>query len=128
MRAAVSVASLLEDVHILLCGRDVGEENAGLIGLVPKALRRRFHFLGERKDVLELMCAMDIFCQSSWSEAFPNVLGEAMSLGVPCVATNVGDSADIIGDAGLVIPPKNKTAMAAALKTVLEWPTARRKS
>ena len=128
VRAAVSVASLLEDVHILLCGRDVGEENAGLIGLVPKALRRRFHFLGERKDVPELMCAMDVFCQSSWSEAFPNVLGEAMSLGVPCVATNVGDSADIIGDAGLVIPRKNEIAMAVALKTVLEWPVARRKS
>ena len=128
VRAAVSVTGLLGDVHIVLCGRDVGPENRALIALIPGELRGRFHFLGERNDVPELMCAMDVFCQSSWSEAFPNVLGEAMSTGVPCVATDVGDSADIVGDTGLVIPPGNETAMTAALKTMLEWSAAKRES
>ena len=128
LRAAVAVAGLLRDVHIVLCGREVVWENRALTALIPGELRGRFHFLGERKDVPELMCAMDVFCQSSWSEAFPNVLGEAMSTGLPCVATDVGDTADIVDNTGLVIPPKNETAMIAALKTMLEWPAARRES
>ncbi len=128
VRAAVSVTELLNDVHVVLCGLHVGPENSRLTALAPGALRKRFHFLGERNDVPDLMCAMDVFCQSSWSEAFPNVLGEAMATGIPCLATDVGDSAHIIGDTGLVVPPRDEEAIAAGLKTMLEWPPEKRKS
>jgi glycosyltransferase involved in cell wall biosynthesis len=66
------------------------------------------------------MAALDILSLSSaFGEGFPNAIGEAMACEVPCVVTDVGDSAEIVGDAGLVVPPRNPTAMAEAWETLL---------
>ena len=128
LRAAVRVAGRLERVHFILGGCDVVLGNPSLSGLVPETMQARFHFLGERGDVPDLMRAMDVFCQSSWSEAFPNVLGEAMATSVPCVATGVGDSADIIGDTGVVVPPRDAEALAGGLERLLTTPLEERRA
>ena len=52
----------------------------------------RIKFLGERSDVHDLMTSFDLFCLSSRAEGFPNVIGEAMASGLPCVTTDVGDA------------------------------------
>lgn len=128
VRAAVLVGAELEDVHFVLSGRDVVPDNDAVTGLVPDAMRNRFHWLGDREDIPDLMRAMDILClSSSWGEAFPNVLGEAMTTGVPCVATDVGDSATIIGDTGFVVPPRNEKALVRALMVLLEMPASDRR-
>ena len=63
---------------------------------------------------------MDIFCVSSaWGEGFPNVIGEAMASGIPCVATDIGDSSIIIGDTGVVVPPKDKGSLIKGLEILL---------
>jgi len=119
LRAAVEVMRQRPDVVCLLAGRGVNLENPALAGILPPELEQRFYFVGERKDVPDLMRAMNLFCQSSWSEAFPNVLGEAMALGVPCVATDVGDSRDIIGETGIIVPPSDSKALSAGLLAML---------
>jgi len=119
LRAAVEVMRQRSDVVCLLAGRDVNLENPALAGILPPELEQRFYFVGERKDVPDLMRAMDLFCLSSWSEAFPNVLGEAMALGVPCVATDVGDSRDIVGETGIVVPPSDSKALSDGLLAML---------
>jgi glycosyltransferase involved in cell wall biosynthesis len=53
------------------------------------------------------------------SEAFPLAVGEAMACGVPCVATDVGDSALMLGQAGTIVPPGDAAALAQALNQVL---------
>lgn len=120
VRAAVRVAKLRSDVHVILVGRDVNQDNKALYSLIPNDIKSRFHMFGEREDICQLMRAMDVFCQSSWSEAFPNVLGEAMASGVPCVATDVGDSALIVGDTGIIVPPKDENLLSEALMSLLE--------
>ena len=71
---------------------------------------------GERSDVADWLSGVDIVAlPSAWGEAFPNIIGEAMASGVVCVATDVGDSAAIIGGHGRVVPPRDPAALASAI-------------
>ena len=65
------------------------------------------------------MNAMDIHVLSSSSEAFPNVIAEAMASGTPCAATDVGDTQEIVGNAQWVAPPQNPRMLAEAIVSVL---------
>lgn len=120
LRAAVRVARADPAVRFMLVGRDVSPHNPVLAGTVAPDLLERFVFTGERRDPHRLMQAMDLLATSSaWGEGFPNVLGEAMACGVPCVATDVGDSADIVADTGVVVPPSDSEALAHGLLAML---------
>jgi len=73
-------------------------------------------FLGERSDIPQIMSALDILVSSSaWGEGFPNVIGEAMASEVPCVVTDVGDSAHIVGKYGKVCPVGDDQCIASSL-------------
>ena len=79
------------------------------------------HFLGERSDIPKIMSALDIVVSSSaWGEGFPNVIGEAMASEVPCVVTDVGDSAYIVGKYGRVCPVGDDQCIASSLLQLIE--------
>lgn len=80
-------------------------------------------FLGERSDVHNLMNSFDLLCLSSKAEGFPNVIGEAMLSGLPCVATDAGDAKQIIGKTGWIVPVNSPTLLANCLDKVLKIPT-----
>ena len=119
LNAAGMVSLRCHNAHFVLIGRGVSIDNPSLRKYIPGSELDRFHLLGERSDVPDLMCAMDVFCQSSWSEAFPNVLGEAMASRLPCVATDVGDSALILGSCGVLIAPNDKAGLVAGMVSLL---------
>jgi glycosyltransferase involved in cell wall biosynthesis len=78
-------------------------------------------FLGERVDVPRIMSALDIVVSSSaWGEGFPNVIGEAMASEVPCVVTDVGDSAHIVGKYGRVCSVGDEQCIANSLLQLIE--------
>lgn len=81
--------------------------------------RDRVILLGERPDVHDLLRGFDLLCLSSRAEGFPNVVGEAMASGLPCVSTDVGDASAIIGDTGWIAPPRDAVALAACLDQAL---------
>lgn len=70
---------------------------------------------GRHTDMLAVYNALNILTlTSAYGEGFPNVIGEAMACGVPCVATDVGDSAVVLGASGLVVPAENSSALCVA--------------
>jgi glycosyltransferase involved in cell wall biosynthesis len=84
--------------------------------------------VGRRDDVARLTAALDIASLSSVGEGFPNVVGEAMACGVPCVVTDVGDAAYLVGTSGMVVPPRNPAALARAWKELLDAGSERRRT
>jgi glycosyltransferase involved in cell wall biosynthesis len=110
------------NVHFLLAGNQIDEENTVLCQERNKLnIANRIHLVGERTDIPRLMAALDILVSSSsYGEGFPNVVGEAMSCGVPCVVTDVGDSAWIVGESGLIVPPRDLAALAGAMQTLVD--------
>ncbi|HEY9721586.1 MAG TPA: glycosyltransferase, partial [Oscillatoriaceae cyanobacterium] len=116
LRAASLLAPHAPDWYYVLAGRDVDAHNAALQSQIAEAgLEGRVRLLGERRDMPRLFAAMDVVASASKLEAFSNVIGEAMASGVPCVVTDVGDSAWIVGDTGRAVPPEQPQALADAL-------------
>lgn len=117
IRAFAMVAANRPDVHLIMTGRRIDRDNPVLLAAVDQhQLGGRVHLIGESESLHDLLPAFDIYVSaSSWGEAFPNVLGEAMACGVPCATTDVGDSALIVADTGRVAPPGDVHAMAAAI-------------
>jgi glycosyltransferase involved in cell wall biosynthesis len=120
IQAAARLHQAAPDVHFVLCGMNVDGRNQLLMDWVRSAgLEGRCHLLGAREDMPRIFAGIDIAAISSISEAFPVVLGEAMACGIPCVTTDVGDCAMIVGDTGLVVPPQNPEALAGALEKLI---------
>lgn len=117
LRAASMLASKRPEARFLLVGRGIDSSNSELANLLREnGIGDRTYMLGERTDVPRVMAALDIATSSSLGEGFPNAVGEAMACGVPCVATDVGDCAHLIGDTGKLVAPAAPQALASAWK------------
>jgi glycosyltransferase involved in cell wall biosynthesis len=113
VQAAGKLADRHPHLRFLMVGKDLDGANEELRGWIAATGHAdRFTLLGQRSDVAVCLSAMDIFCLSSRTEAFPNVLGEAMAMGLPCVTTDVGDAAVLVADTGIVVPRANPDALA----------------
>ncbi|WP_342643084.1 glycosyltransferase [Rhodoligotrophos ferricapiens] len=103
------------DIQLLFVGADhdsgAVREEAAALGIVDRVC-----ILGPQQDVTEIVAGLDIYASSSaWGETFSLAILEAMASGVPSVTTDVGDCAELIGDADLIAPPRNAAALAAVL-------------
>ncbi|MFC3883538.1 glycosyltransferase family 4 protein [Bacillus songklensis] len=121
LKAAALLIEEVPNVRFILAGREVDSGNLCLMKEVEAlSLDNYVRLLGERQDIPEITAALDIAVSSSKTEGFPNVIGEAMSCGVPCVVTEAGDTPWLIGDTGLIVPPGNPLRLARALKELIE--------
>ncbi|MCY7291686.1 MAG: glycosyltransferase, partial [Ferruginibacter sp.] len=91
------------------------------------AIADKVKWVGKRADMLEVYNAFDIVVSSSCDgEGFANAIAEAMTCGIPCVVTDIGDSALIVGDTGVVVPPKNPQALAEATSNLIDLSNSKR--
>ena len=111
-------------------GTNLSSTNKELMAEIKKSgLEESVLLLGKRQDISNILNAFDVLCSSSsFGEAFPNVVAEAMSCGIPCVVTDVGDSANIVGDLGIVVPPSSPEQMATACLKILAKPPSSKKT
>ncbi|MAJ50225.1 MAG: glycosyl transferase family 1 [Flammeovirgaceae bacterium] len=101
------------DFRCFLIGAKMDEENTELVKLVESnGLAKQIELVGSRADIPVVMNGLDIHILSSSMEAFPNVLAEAMACGTPCVSTDVGDAAFILGETGWLTPPRDPRKLA----------------
>lgn len=130
LEAAALISQKYDNIYFILAGTEVDKNNKNLVDLIQDLqLAKKTKLLGERRDIPRLAAAFDIFTlPSAYGEAFPLVVGEAMSCGVPCVVTDVGDSAFIVGNTGRVISPQNPQAVAQAWQELIEMKTEDREA
>lgn len=128
VRSAGLLAKKHSRLRFLMVGRDISIGNEALMRWIDwTGQADRFVLLGERADIPTCLAAMDVFCLSSRAEGFPNAVGEAMAMGLPCVVTDVGDAAMLVADAGMVVPKEDSCALAQGLDVLLAMPAEARR-
>jgi glycosyltransferase involved in cell wall biosynthesis len=128
LKAAARIAAQWPDVRFVCAGHGDAsyleqlKEQTRALGIEDRVLWLQAH-----SEVRGVYNAIDVFCSSSLSEGFPNVIGEAMACGRQCVVTDVGDSALVVGETGVVVPPDDAEKLAAGLvgRLALETPNLR---
>lgn len=118
--AAASIARRFDDCVFVLAGRDCDAANKELVGWLAEAgLLGKTRLLGERRDVNVVLNGLDIVVCPSLSESFPNAVGEAMACSKPCIVSDVGDCAYLVGDTGLAVPPHDESALERAIASLV---------
>jgi glycosyltransferase involved in cell wall biosynthesis len=121
LRAAALFRKDAANAQFVLCGEGFSGDNANLTQTITKLnLDRHVVLLGRRPDMEMVYPALDgLTLCSTYGEGVPNVLCEAMACAVPCVVTDIGDSAEIVGDCGVIVPMRDPQKLAAGWRTLL---------
>ena len=113
-QAAVLIRCQVENVRFVCVGKGEESYEKSMRSLATKmGLDDILIWAGEHSNMMGVYNALDIVSTASLSEGFPNVVGEAMSCSVPCVVTDVGDSALLVGPTGYVVPPNDSKALSS---------------
>ncbi|MEA5579047.1 glycosyltransferase [Anabaena sp. UHCC 0451] len=123
LKAAALLSQEYQDVYFVCVGTGPDQNYIQEIYQIAEELgiSKRVIWPGVLGDMRAVQNALDIAVSASaFGEGFGNTIGEAMACGVLCVVTDVGDSAWIVGDTGVVVPPHNSEALAAGIKKLIE--------
>lgn len=120
LEAAIAAAGNNTEIHILMVGERLVSDHAGDVEAelerAGAALGKRLVATGARKDIPELLAAMDVFCLPSWREGMPRTIIETMMMGKAVIATDIRGSREEVvpGETGLLVPTRSPEALAEA--------------
>ncbi len=129
LRAAALVHATRPDIRFVCVGDGAPAYRRMLLDRCRElGLESVVQWTGMERRITAVMSAVDVLCSSSaFGEGFSNVIGEAMACGTPCVVTDVGDSAMLVADCGVVVPPRSPEALSAALLSLFALEPERRR-
>ncbi len=121
LKAISLIRSRNKNFLCILVGYNIDKNNTNLVKEIKRLnLFKYVKLLGQKNDISQIMNGLDVYVQSSgYGEGFPNVVAESMACGTPCVVTDVGDAAFIVGKTGWIVPPKNSLKLAKKIKQAL---------
>jgi glycosyltransferase involved in cell wall biosynthesis len=120
LKAAALLVENNWDVRFVCVGDGPTDYKASLQNLTQElGIAPYVTWIDARCDIAAIYSALDILVSSSCSEGFSNVIGESMSCGVPCVATNVGDSAQLLAELGTIVPTKDARGLMVGIERSL---------
>ncbi|MDR1889018.1 MAG: glycosyltransferase [Zoogloeaceae bacterium] len=122
LHAAALLAQRQERLRFVCVGDGTAAYRMELKALAERlGLAEKLIWAGARADMPAVFSALEVFVSASaFGEGFSNSIGESMACGVPCVVTDVGDSARIVGDLGVVVPPRDAKALAEGMEQLLQ--------
>jgi glycosyltransferase involved in cell wall biosynthesis len=106
------------EVYLILIGRGMVKENTELLSYIDPVFLSKVILLGEQNDLDKYYKLMDMFVLSSYSEGYPNVIGESMINGTPVITTNAGDSFDIVADCGFKLNSYDQRELTEKLEEI----------
>lgn len=119
-----ALSGLPNHVHLICVGFDEGHQLILETKVKEYDLQGRVHWLGQRQDVVEIMASSDYFVLASYREGVPRSLIEAQAMGLPCVATDIRGSREVVvhNETGLLVEPRDARVLKGALNELLEKP------
>ena len=128
LKAAIILTGRRPDVHFVIAGGGPDQMLNDLKALSGSmGLGEHVLWLGPREDLPAIYSTCTFTSSSSFGEGFPNVVAESLACEVPCVATDVGDSARVVGPGGIMVPAENPAALAKAWEEILSLPQEKRR-
>lgn len=107
--------------HLILAGTGINSENKRLVRQIRKlGLERRVTMLANKVEARDLLNGLDILVSPSASEGFPNIVLEALFMGVPCIVSDAGESSSIAAEGGWVFKPDTTDGLTSALEHSLQ--------
>lgn len=130
LQAAALITQKIPHTEFHLAGSGIDATNTDLTQLIADLqLQNHVHLHGDHPDIPALTASLDLAISSSaFGEGFPNVVGEAMACAVPVVATDIGDTAWVMGETGTLVPAQDPQALATAAMKILTLPVEQRQA
>jgi glycosyltransferase involved in cell wall biosynthesis len=128
IKCMCNILKNFQNIKIVMAGNNVCKNNQDITKNIPLQFIHNFILLDQIEKPIEFLSGLDIFCQTSFSEAFPNALTEAMSLGIFSIASNVGDTEHIMGDTEFIFKPNDAKGFIKSLNMALRLPKEERES
>ena len=124
---AAEIAAARDPRLVFVCAGRGTDTHARCREALRGPLRGRLKLLGERVDVPRVMAGLDILVSSSGTEGCPNAVGEGMACGLPVIGTDIGDTRDVIGDAGRIVPCGDAARLSTEIESLAAMGSARRR-
>lgn len=121
LKAAAMLVKKSDDLRFVCVGDGPEKYKEKMVALSNElGLAKKVIWAGSREDMMAVYNGFDVAVCSSYGEGFSNSIAEAMACGIPCVVTDVGDLASIVGETGIVVPPKNPQKLAEGISEMLK--------